>query len=271
MLGRHWMIGAIVLAVVAQTGCVTCCHKGFQKALENGPEAELPAPCRNQVYVYLIDGINPTHSLTDLRIKLGENGFAKVGVADLAGGLCVESEIKSIRRCDPDARFVLVGYDVGAPLAVSAARDLREKKIRVEALVLLDPVACKEVSGLPTLLITSAKSTREVPHTQRMAVSDASHFALPTHPATVAAIAALLREVALNGYQPPGDPVPTWSYLHAPEMHPPVTGHWDQEWDFLSDYGPTRSLKSQSTSQPSGSPAPVQPPSTFAGPVMIKR
>src|SRR5688500_2615828 len=142
MRGQRWLVVAILAIAFANTGCITCCHKGYEQTLEHGPECELPGPCRNQVYVFLINGLTPpTHNgLNALRMKLGENGFAKVGIADLAGGLCVEHEIKSIRACEPDAKFVLVGYDVGAALAVCIARDLSSKGAPVEALVLLDPV-----------------------------------------------------------------------------------------------------------------------------------
>jgi hypothetical protein len=132
MRGKRWVVVAILAIASANTGCVTCCHKGYEKTLEHGPECELPGPCRNQVYVFLINGLTPpTHNgLNALRMKLSENGFAKVGIADLAGGLCVEHEIKKIRACEPDAKFVLVGYDVGASVAVCIARDLTSKDDR---------------------------------------------------------------------------------------------------------------------------------------------
>ena len=271
MRGQRWVVGAVLAIAVANTGCVTCCHKGYQKSLEHAPDCELPEPCRNQVYAFLINGLTPpTHNgLNALRIKLAENGFAKVGIADLAGGLCVEHEIKKIRACEPDAKFVLVGYDVGAPVAVCAARDLNAKGIPVEAVVLLDPVGCKEASGLPTLLITSGKGASTAVHSQRVVVPDASHFGLPAHPTTVAVITDLLRGVGVSGYEPAGDPVPEWSYPHAPEMRPVVTGRWNEEWDFLADRGSTRPIGTSVASQPSA-PVPAVP-TTSAGAVLIRK
>jgi hypothetical protein len=185
MPGRNWLIGAIAAVALSQAGCVTCCHKGYEKSLASGPECELPTACRNQVYVFLINGVTPpTHNgLNALRMKLGENGFAKVGIADLAGALSVEHEIKKIRACEPDAKFVLVGYDVGAPAAICDARHLASKDIPVEAVVLLDPVGTKEVCCVPTLLIASGKKPCTVPHSKQIVVPDASHFTLPVAPA----------------------------------------------------------------------------------------
>jgi hypothetical protein len=272
MRGQRWLVGAVLAIAVANTGCVTCCHRGYQKSLEHAPSCELPGQCRNQVYAFLINGLTPpTHNgLSALRLKLAENGFAKVGIADLAGGLCVEHEIKKIRACEPDAQFVLVGYDVGASVAVCAARDLTSKGIPVEALVLLDPVGCKEACGVPTLLITSGKGASAVAHSQRVVVPNVGHFGLPAHPTTVAAIVDLLGGVAVKHNEPLGDPVPEWSYKHAPEMRPPVTGRWSAEWDFLADHGPTRSIGTSVAAQPAP-PAPTASPPNAAGAVLIRK
>jgi hypothetical protein len=262
MRGQRWAVVAGLAIALANTGCVTCCHKGYEKSLQNGPECELPAPCRNQVYVFLLDGLTPpcVGGLGSLRTKLAENGFAKVGIADLAGGLCVEHEIKSIRACEPDAKFVLVGYDVGAPSAVCIARDLTSKGHPVEALVLLDPVGCKNAAGVPTLLVTTGKGACATPHGERVIVPDASHFGLPAHPTTVAVIVDLLRGVAASGYDAIGEPVS--------EIYAPAARGLKAEWDFLADSGPTRSLGTSVAAQPTA-PVPAAP-SPYAGAVTIK-
>lgn len=261
MTGRNWLVGALAAVALVQTGCVTCCHKGYEKSLASGPECELPTACRNSVYVFLINGLTPPTDtgLNALRMKLGESGFAKVGIADLAGALGVEHEIKTIRACEPDAKFVLVGYDLGASAAVCDARHLAAKGIPVEAVVLLDPVGCKEVCCAPTLLITSGKKPGAVPHSRQVLVPDAGHFALPAHPTTVAAVTDLLATIAGNSYTETGDPVPGWTYRHAPEMRPPVVGRWSAEWDFLSDGGPPRAIGTGVAAQPA---EPLPKPST---------
>lgn len=269
MPGRNWLIGAIAAVALSQAGCVTCCHKGYEKSLASGPECELPTACRNQVYVFLINGVTPpTHNgLNALRMKLGENGFAKVGIADLAGALSVEHEIKKIRACEPDAKFVLVGYDVGAPAVICDARHLASKDIPVEAVVLLDPVGTKEVCCVPTLLIASGKKPCTVPHSKQIVVPDASHFTLPAHPLTVATITDLLSTIASNGYPATSAPVPEWSYKNAPEMRPEPTGRWDAAWDFLSDNGPMRPIGTNIATRPS---PPTATPTT-AGAVTVKK
>jgi hypothetical protein len=276
MSGQRWVIGAIAALVLASTGCVSCADKCYRKAVQNAPECELPPPCRSHVYVYMIHGCTPTTScgLEALQLKLSESGFAKIGVGELVCAPLMKYQIKDTLKCDPDAKFVLLGYDVGGAAAVFLARELSAKGVPVEAVVLLDPLACGAPSGVRTLLITSGTTTSTVPYTDRLVVPDASHFKLPTHPQTLEAITELLKEIAWQNYQEPGDPVPMWSYPHAPEMHQPANGTHNPEWNFLADTSETPpGINPPTATQPMQTLAPAVPsaPSTAAGPVLIKR
>jgi hypothetical protein len=269
MSGQRWVIAAVLAIALANTGCVTCCHKTHEAAYKTGPECELPTPCRGQVYVFLIHGLTPTTGcgLEMLRTKLAENGFAKVGVGELGSGLCIEHEIKNIRACEPDARFVLVGYDLGGASAVALARHLSTKCVPIEAVVLLDPLNCGAPCGLRTLLITSGKTTSSVPYTDRVIVPDVGHHKLPAHPTTVAAITELLKEIATQNYQPVDASVPAWSYRHAPEMRPTMVAKGGP-WDFLADRGDSPDpIGTRVTTTPIAAPVPV---ANSAGPVVIK-
>lgn len=269
MIGQRWVIVAVLAITIANTGCVTCCHKSYEQSLKRGAECDLPTPCRSQVYVFLIHGLTPTTGcgLETLRTKLSENGYAQVGVAELGAGFCVEHEIKKIRACEPDARFVLVGYDLGGASAVSIARHLTSKSVPVEAVVLLDPLNCGQPSGVRTLLITSGHTALPTPHTDRVVVADANHYRLPAHPTTVAAITALLNDIATQNYEPFSDGVPAWSYRHAPEMRP-VVGAKGNEWDFLVDRGNAPNpIGTRETTQSFGPPVPTSSPT----PIVLKR
>ena len=267
MSTRRWMICAILVTVLANAGCVTCCHKGYQRSLENGAEYEVPTPCRGQVHVIMMHGLTPSTAsgLNTLRLKLGENGFAKIGMAELYSALWVKSEIECIRRHNPDARFVLVGYDFGGAAAISLARDLTATGVPVDALVLIDPMGCAaDPCGVPTLLVMSARATTSVPHSETIVVPDASHFGLPAHPTTVAAITELLKDIAVQNCQPSVEAVPVWNYQHAPEARQTPTRK-PGDWDFLADKpGPTRAIGTQVVAQPTA-------PTTSAAPVVLKR
>lgn len=269
---KFWAIGVILAITSTNTGCVSCCHQSYAKVLKKGPDCDLPASCRGQIYVFMIHGGTPTtdNGLNALREKLADEGFAKVGIGELTDALPIAFEIKDIAKCNPEARFVLIGYDVGASAAVLLARELTARTIPVEGVVLLDPLACGRPSGVRTLLVTSGTSTSTVTHSDHVVVGDASHFQLPAHPQTVAVICDLLKDIATQNYQPQGDPVPAWSYPHAARMWPIPVARGD-EWDILAERGGVPSpIGTQVLSQAIGAPLPPPPLSTSAGAVMIK-
>lgn len=266
------LIGAVLATVLANTGCVSHCHRSHQKSWERGPDHELPAPCRGQVYVFMVHGLTPGGDcgLETLRLKLAESGFAKVGVAELGGSFCVAGEIARIRKCEPDAKFVLLGYDMGGAAAACVARDLNKQGVPVEALVLLNPVKCGEPCGVRTLLITSGTTATTVPHTDRLVVST-THMHLPAHPRTVGVILGLLSEIATRDFVETGDVLTEWSYQHAPEMRPVAAGEGGPHADLLADKpGTPSAIDTRVVVQPV---EPAAPPavSTSAGPVFIKR
>jgi hypothetical protein len=256
MVARYWAVLALAAVAALQTGCVSQCHKTHAAARERGPDCDLPAPCRNAVHVFLIDGLTPCGScgLDKLRTELAANGFAKVGIGTAASGFCVQQEIEEIRGCDPEAKFVLVGFDVGGGAAAHTARSLAKKGIAVEALVLLDPVACGNEVPARTLLVSSGTRAATVPHSSRVAVTTA-HTKLPAHPTTVGVVTELLREVAVNGYV---------EDAALPGREPRGDG-----WDFLTD---DRRTPAALFAQPTA-PAvqqPVQARNTSAGAVTIR-
>jgi hypothetical protein len=237
MSRRRWVSGTVAALVLASAGCTACETKCYERAVEHAPECTLPHAARAQVYVYMIHGLTPPTDtgLEALRLKLSEFGFAKTAEAEFAAAPLAALEIKRTRKCEPDARFVLLGYDVGGVAAAALARDLSAKGVPIDALVLLDPVACGAAGGVRTLLVTSGSASPAVPAAEHVAVPDAGHFTLPAHPATVAAITALLTDVAERNYRDPGDPIPYWSYKYAPEMRYVPRGNTAPEWNFLGD------------------------------------
>lgn len=256
---RFWIVCALLAIGAGGAGCVAPCHKGYEKALAT--EDGLPPPCRNHVHVFMMHGLTPTTNcgLNALRLKLGENGFAKVGIGELCHASWVRSEIDCILQHDPDARFVLLGYDFGAPAALSLSRDLTAKGVPVEAVVLLDPKGCPpEPCGIFTLLIANGHSAEHVPHSARVVVPGATHFGLPAHPTTVAVVTQLLQEIAERYYVPEVEEVPEWTYPHAPTALRPPSTRPTGEWDLLADRSaPARGAPTRTGRAPVTPAAPV--------------
>ncbi len=235
---RFWVVAAIGLIVGGASGCVSCGHQQFAKVWQSEAEHELPVSCRKQVYVFLIHGLTPSgvSGLEILRDKLAHHGFAKVGVGEALAGVYITQEIREIHAHEPNAQFVLVGYDWGGWVASSLAHELHQDGIPIAAVVLLNPVHSPTRCGVRTLLITSGKSPAGGGSTDRVVIPDTNHFRLPSHPSTVSVITSLLHEIAADGVQPTLDPVPQWHYPHAPAMRPFVAPQ-GYDWDFLTETG----------------------------------
>jgi hypothetical protein len=270
MRGQRWVLGAVLATLVANAGCVACCHKTYETAWRGGAECDIPVPCRGQVYVFMIHGVTPSTEcgLEALRLKLGEAGFCKVGVGELVHCGWVQGEIKRIRKCEPEARFVLVGYDLGGPAAVSVAHDLSLSGVPVEAVVLIAPMGktVTETCEVRTLLIAGGGSACRTPHTEAIVVPDANHWTLPAHPVTVAVVTGLLREIAVANCHLTSEPILEWSYPHAPPMRPEVVAA-PGPWNFLADHHTTpHAIGTREWSQPlgaaSGTPVPPAPVAT---------
>jgi pimeloyl-ACP methyl ester carboxylesterase len=265
---------------------MSCSDRCYQNAVRHAPECELPPECRGHLYVYMVHGLTPTtdSGLEALQLKLSECGFPKVGVGELSSAPLVWYDIRQTLKCDPDARFVLLGYDLGGAAAVCLARDLSARGVPVDAVVLLDPVACRQPGGIPTLVVSSgampatlppgfetADQTGAAAPVTRVVVPDSGHFKLPAHPQTVAAVLGLLKEIAAQHYREPADPIAAWSYRHAPEMQATPGGARLPEWNFLADSGEMPAAIAAPAALPTARTAAPAAPSTSAGAVLLKR
>jgi hypothetical protein len=243
MTGKQWLgaAGVVVLLVGSGSGCVTCCHQACKPVLDAGPTCELPIGNRQRAYAVLVNGMTPTcgAGLDGLRDKLAAQGFPKVYYGQLCHALWLAQEMRRVHKDEPDARFVVVGQDVGAPIAARIARDAIDDGLAVDALVLLDPSGNQDRVGfrLRTIVVSSGTGNTGVPHAETLVVPDAGHFTLPTHPVTVELMGDLMNETA--GRVPTLLPVPVteWAYEFAPPARgTPAPGPEDDPaWHFLLD------------------------------------
>lgn len=243
MTRKQWWAVLAVATLGVGPGCVACRPQACSHTLDSGPACDLPASARDKVYVFLVNGVSlfGESGLSGLRDQLHLRGFAKVGYGQIVHTGWMGREMKRIYAENPETRFVVVGYDLGGSSAVKLANDCQAAGVPVEGLVLLDPTGKTLSSGFQgrTLLVSSRAGRATVPHTDAVCVSDASHFTLPCHPETVAAVTGLLHEVAVQVFQSgPKQVVDSgWGYEHAPDVPAEPTAQPAETlpWQFLRD------------------------------------
>jgi len=243
MTGRRWLVAAGVAVLLAGTGsgCATCCHQACKPVLTAGPQCELPLGNRQRAYAVLVNGLTPGCSagLEGLRDKLAAQGFPKVYYGQVCHAAWLAREMRQVHACEPDARFVVVGYDIGGTAAARIAQDAADDGLAVDALVLLDPVGDRDPGDckVRTIRVCGGSGAAAVLNAETVSIPGAGHFTLPTNPTTVGLVCDLMEESA--GQVPTPLPTPTvqWTYEFAPpERATPMPGPDDDPgWHFLLD------------------------------------
>lgn len=211
--------------LLAAAGCVSCGHDACSRAIEAGPHCEAPQCDRRHVYAVLINGLTPGSCLEELRLSLAERGFEKSFRAELLHTAWVWREMKRIQKCDPEARFVLVGYGFGSGVAAGMAKDASRDGITVDALVLLDPVGTCAGDDLAGRVVVI-----------RSGDANCSHFSLPKQEATVDAITAVLAETAARVEHPAFEETPLFWHPDAPPQRDyTLPEGMPVEWQFLHE------------------------------------
>jgi hypothetical protein len=259
MTRARWAILAAVVAVGGAGGCVSCEARTARANWEAGPACEVPTCDRQHVYTVLVNGACPTGSwsLEGLRDGLAARGFVKNYFGQVVHAPWLWYEMRAVAKCDPAARFVVVGADVGAPVAAMLAKQAISAGVAVDALVLIDPVTIPGPDGCPTrTVLVSCGGSCSAPHTERAAVPGATRFTLPGHPGTVELVCNLLKESAAKVEHPPVvvDVLPDADGRPPRDIAPPPG--LPPEWLFLHD-------------QPGFVPPPLSPPPSFpnVGPI----
>ncbi|HYH69341.1 MAG TPA: hypothetical protein VD866_31900 [Urbifossiella sp.] len=195
----RWALLTAMATLAGGGGCVSCAAHSARANWEAGPACPVPACERQHVYAVLVNGACPAGgcSLEGLRDGLTERGFVKTYYGQVVHVLWLASEMRTVARCDPAARFVVVGADIGAPVAARLARQAAADGLAVDALVLLDPVLMSSSAGcsVRTVLVTSGGDCSAA-HTERATVEGANRLTLPGHSGTIDFVCGLLTESA---------------------------------------------------------------------------
>ena len=238
MMGQRWLFAGIAATVLATSGCMTCCHDGYHLAREAAPDCELPSSQRDHVYIFAISSFNPISvvALDGLREQLNRQGFAKVATGQTIHSGWMAREMRRIRAQEPEAVFIVVGFESAGSTAVSLADRVAARGIPVGGVVVIhtDGEVSQSTQGLRVLAIgkpdQAASASAELTPAGNVAT-----YGLAADARTVEAVGNLARDVAGVVSIPEIVEQAEWSYPYAPPMREAGDPARDPEWSFLFD------------------------------------
>ena len=255
-------VGTAVFFLTA-SGCMMCGHSGYHHAREAGPECELPVCQRSGVYIFAMSSLNPISvvALDGLREQLNRQGYAKVATGQTIHAGWMAREMKRIRDAEPEAQFIVIGFESAGPVAVRLAERAASEGLSVGGVVVID-----SSGGVPPqspsvrVLAVGAWEAAGAETVETAQAPNVATHGLATDARTIEAVGGLLNEVA--GLVPimPTVEVAEWSYPHAPPMREQGDPALAPEWSFLFDQ------YAAATVRPPNPPAP-QPQTTPTVPI----
>ena len=255
MLGKRrlYRLGSCGLALLLgmQVGCLRFCHPVDPLPPEEVRDTfALPIGCKNRVYVFLLDGVDPldTANMAGLQDYLHSLGYIKTYYGQPFHAFHYAKEIAAIHQREPNARFVAVGFSYGAGLVRDLTRDLGKKGIEIDLLVYVDGARLSDtpldrspnVRKVVNILAFDRHEDYEIAEAENLRYDDVWHFGTVTHPDTlrmlVRELAAVALRVPLTTYIPAAPPAKGVlpAPRPAPELLPPPTPNVKRDgWDYL--------------------------------------
>jgi hypothetical protein len=168
---------------------------------------DLPAPCREHIHVFLIDGLDPCDlaNLRGVRDYVNALGFQNTRYGQFYDAEPFGDEIRRIHKDDAAARFVVIGFSLGARRARGMVESLQGDGVHVDLLVYLDGKSLMYVSpdapGNVDRVLSAVGpgvvwTAPQLPGADNVVLSDVWHFGVPSHPRTLEALARELAMVA---------------------------------------------------------------------------
>jgi hypothetical protein len=240
--GLCWLAAAILAA----SGCTSCLHPVAPPTPDAAAQcAAMPQACRNHVYVFLIDGPDPIDlaNLGGVRQALISLGYIKTYCGQCWHCGYFKDEIRRIHREDESARFVVMGFSLGANAARDVVDGVRDDGVAIDLLLYCggvgmgnDPKNRPDNAGRVVSILAQGADAAgpALDGADNIQFSDVYHFGSPTHPYTIqllaqelTAVASLAPVIEMGPEQEPSSPSAA-ARLNQPH----------DEWDFLQPAPP---------------------------------
>ncbi len=249
---QQWrrLLGSCLVAASVTTlgGCLSFCHPIQPPATELvQPCQALPDCCRGQVYIFLINGLDPLDltNLTGVRDHLQALGFRKTYYGQLYHTAYFEKEIRRIHQEEPEARFVLLGFSLGANMVRNIAHHVKSEGIDIDLLIYcggntLENIPEDRPENAHRIVNILASGCiwngAWLDGAENVHAVDVFHFGTPSHPRT---LEILDRELAVVATAVPiiheaeTAPSPTLEEAPTPRPVKAQASARRDEWDFL--------------------------------------
>ena len=241
-------------------GCLSCLNHLPEPPCELRHEMEqIHHDSRNGVYIFFVNGTDALccANLKGVREYLARIGFERVYIGQLCHEAWIVEEIRTLHRDQPGSRFVVVGFEFGAPIARRIVQSAAEEGAPIDLLLYLEPKGllnylpnCDE--GVRRVISVEqhswfSKSDIEVDDVEIVHVSCRTRYGVPTHPVVLDLLAEELAEIAQT--------VPVYEWRHGnppslldetappPRPMPERKPDPEDEWDFLKLANRPRALK----------------------------
>jgi hypothetical protein len=181
------------------------CHSLFHTALAPPEQAVLPLPAQQEhVYVFFINGFDPLQyaDLLGVRDQVRQLGYLNSYYGQLYHSNYFAREMRRVFREDPQARFVMVGFSLGAMPAYELARGAQDEGLPVDLVVLIAGKGLRYLNypSDETLRVVDIQAVNYVFRAEfpqpadRVVEGNTRHFQAPTAERTRS---TLLRELAV--------------------------------------------------------------------------
>jgi hypothetical protein len=264
MTGQRWLMAGIAVILLAGSGCMTCGYRNYGLARDSAPECELPCCQRNQVYVFAMSGLNPVSimAVDALREELSRKGFPKVATGQTIHAWWMAREMRRIRDAEPDAVFIVVGFESAAPVAVRLAEKAQADGLPISGVVVIDSEGRTPppATSIRTLAVGNVQGMPSSETVESVVVPDVASYGLASDARTVGAMTRLLTDAAAATPIPVAVESTEWNYPHAPPMRPIGEPVRHPDWMFLFDQQPVtrRSVNVVPTAATQAVPAPTR-------------
>jgi hypothetical protein len=186
-----------------------------------------------------MSSLNPISmiALEGMRERLNRTGFSKVATGQSIHSLWMSWEMRRIRAAEPEAVFVVVGFESAGPVAVRLAERSAAEGLPIGAVVLLDSEGTTSAPGfgIRTLAVGNVQGLPASGAVDSVVLPDVSTFGLATDDRAIKAIGNVLADLASSVPVPYVIERSEWSYPHAPPMRPAGDPSRHPEWSMLFD------------------------------------